>query len=95
MQIKERTKGDKDMKALETKEYVVFADAKIIFSTTIKAESEEEAQRIAVDKFNDTTLKELCLKDGYKLYLKHRNDEATEPSVVDFSVEITGIEEEY
>lgn len=83
------------MKALETKEYVVFADAKIIFSTTIKAESEEEAQRIAVDRMNDITLKELCLNDGLKLYLKHRNGEVVEPSVVDFEIEITGIEEEY
>jgi hypothetical protein len=82
------------MKALETKEYVVFADAKIIFSTTIKANSEEEAERIAVDKFNDTTLKELRLEDGYKLYLKHRNGEVVEPSVVDFEIEITSIDGE-
>ncbi|WP_163150881.1 hypothetical protein [Anoxybacillus sp. MB8] len=77
------------------KEYVVFADVKIIFSTTIKANSEEEAQRIAVDKFDDVALKELRLEDGYKLYLKHENGEVVEPNVDDFSIEITGIDDEY
>ena len=79
------------------KEYVVFADVKIIFSTTIKAESEEEAQRIAVDRVNDITLKELCLdlENELKMCLKHENGEVVEPSVVDFEIEITEIEEEY
>ncbi|MCQ5364152.1 hypothetical protein NOW01_03920 [Anoxybacillus salavatliensis] len=79
----------------ETKEYIVFADVKAWLSLKIQANSEEEAQRIAVDKFDDITLKELCLNDGLKLYLKHENGEVVEPNVVDFSLEVTGIDEEY
>ena len=83
------------MNTTETKEYLVFSKVEMVISTKIQANSEEEAQRIAVDKFNDITLKELRLEDGYKLYLKHRNGEVVEPSIVDFSIEITEIDEEY
>ncbi|MDE3838635.1 hypothetical protein C0966_04430 [Bacillus methanolicus] len=77
------------------KEYLVFADVKMIISRKIQANSEDEALFIATNNINDTTLKELRLQDGYKLYLKHENGEVVEPSVVDFSIEITSIDEEY
>lgn len=83
------------MNTTETKEYLVFSKVEMVISKKIQANSKEEAQRIAVDKFNDITLKELRLEDGYKLYLKHRNGEVVEPSIVDFSIEITEIDEEY
>ncbi|ALF11932.1 hypothetical protein BCV53_18940 [Parageobacillus thermoglucosidasius] len=87
MQIKERTKGDKEMKALETKEYLILADVKTTVSLKIKANNKQEAEMIAQSQLNDLSVANV------KLELQYLNNEIVKPNVEDFYIEVSSIEE--
>lgn len=83
MPIKERTKGDKDMK-----EYVILADVKTTVSMKIIANNQQEAEMIAQRKFDDLSVANV------KLELRYLNNETVKPNIEDFQIEISSVEEE-
>lgn len=83
MQIKERTKGDKNMK-----EYLILADVKTTVSMKVKANNQQEAEMIAQRQLNDLSVANI------KLHIENLNGEVLKPNVENFEIQINNIEEE-
>ncbi|MBA2876884.1 hypothetical protein [Thermaerobacillus caldiproteolyticus] len=75
------------MRALETKEYVVFADVKTTVSMKVKANNQQEAEMIAQRQLNDLSVANV------KLELQYLNNETVKLDVEDFQIEVSRVEE--